>query len=681
MELSLAMRTLSQRFLQIPIQLKMLLGFGLMVGLVCASALTGWLGLNYIQGQLTKIVTESQPLLTEASNVRRQLQAAKGELAFYLLSQAEAHKQAYLQELAELQTTLSRLQRLPDDADDAAQRQVLATSIAEFAAWRDRLLPLADDVNKNFPALSVATREVSPLAADIAQQFNNMVYAEDQTADPKGQRRALLNLIHQARYGWAVVVNNVRGYLAYRQPSSLEQVRQFGAGVSQDVAQMSKQFSALLTLEQSEALDLLRDEVPSYFSKFEEMVKLHSGDAWRQDAYLMRTEVAPLLQRAETAVGELVARQQQVVGQAQQALLARVRLTTLLFASAVGVALFAAVLGYGLMRFSINQPLRHAVAVADRVAAGDIRGEIELLSQDEFGHLLRALQTMVANLAKLVRRVQESGIQLTSSSTEIAATSREQEATLSEQAASTNEIMATATEIAQTTAQLVATMNQVQQVARGTADTAASSQAELNRMEAALAQLTQATAVIANRLQVLNEKAANINSVVTTISKVADQTNLLSLNAAIEAEKAGEYGVGFAVVATEIRRLADQTAVATWDIEQMIKEIQQAVAASVNGVDQFTRDIQKGSEDLRRIAGSLGHMMHQVQTLSPTFTQVLGGMQNHLTSAEQINEAIRQLNDSAQQTVESIRYSNRAITQLNEAAQLLHEGVSQFRVA
>jgi hypothetical protein len=92
------------------------------------------------------------------------------------------------------------------------------------------------------------------------------------------------------------------------------------------------------------------------------------------------------------------------------------------------------------------------------------------------------------------------------------------------------------------------------------------------------------------KLAILNEKAGNINQVVVTIVKVADQTNLLSLNAAIEAEKAGEYGRGFAVVATEVRRLADQTAVATYDIEQMVREIQSAVSAGVMGMDKFSEE-------------------------------------------------------------------------------------------
>src|SRR4029077_20791792 len=125
-----------------------------------------------------------------------------------------------------------------------------------------------------------------------------------------------------------------------------------------------------------------------------------------------------------------------------------------------------------------------------------------------------------------------------------------------------------------TSRELVKTMNEVNHVSEQTASLAGSGQASIGRMESNMRQIMEASSSISAKLAVLNEKTANINSVITTITKVADQTNLLSLNAAIEAEKAGEYGLGFAVVAMEIRRLADQTAVATYDIEKMVKEMQ-----------------------------------------------------------------------------------------------------------
>src|SRR5207247_5039004 len=165
----------------------------------------------------------------------------------------------------------------------------------------------------------------------------------------------------------------------------------------------------------------------------------------------------------------------------------------------------------------------------------------------------------------------------------------------------------------------------------------------LTRMEESMHHVMEAAGSINAKLSVLNEKASNINQVVTTITKVADQTNLLSLNAAIEAEKAGEYGRGFAVVATEIRRLADQTAVATYDIEQMVKEMQSAVSAGVMGMDKFSEEVRRGMTEVHEIGGKLTQVIQQVQTLTPRFEAVNEGMQLQATGGEQINEALMQL--------------------------------------
>ena len=160
-------------------------------------------------------------------------------------------------------------------------------------------------------------------------------------------------------------------------------------------------------------------------------------------------------------------------------------------------------------------------------------------------------------------------------------------------------------------------MNEVAAVAEQSAALAGSGQAGLTHMEETMRQVMDAAGSINAKLAVLNEKAGNINQVVTTITKVADQTNLLSLNAAIEAEKAGEYGRGFAVVATEIRRLADQTAVATYDIEQMVKEIQSAVSAGVMGMDKFSEEVRRGMQEVQQVGGQLSQIIQQVQALAP----------------------------------------------------------------
>ncbi len=266
-----------------------------------------------------------------------------------------------------------------------------------------------------------------------------------------------------------------------------------------------------------------------------------------------------------------------------------------------GIALLLTfVCGYFLLR-AITKPLEQLVRIVNVMRTGDFTQRMNLERRDEFGTLADGFNRMADELTTLVSEVQKSGIQVSSSVNEIAATTKEQQATASEIAATTTEIGATSKEISATSKELVKTMNEVSAVAEESATLASSGQEGLTHMEETMHQVMEAAGSINAKLAILNEKASNINQVVTTITKVADQTNLLSLNAAIEAEKAGEYGRGFAVVATEIRRLADQTAVATYDIEQTVKEIQSAVSAGVMGMDKFSEEVRRGMQVVQQV--------------------------------------------------------------------------------
>jgi methyl-accepting chemotaxis protein WspA len=287
---------------------------------------------------------------------------------------------------------------------------------------------------------------------------------------------------------------------------------------------------------------------------------------------------------------------------------------------------------------------------------------------------------MIDDVAKLVGQVQTSGIQVGTSVTEIAATSKEQQATASEIAATTTQIGATSKEISATSKELVKTMGDVSSVAEQTAVLAANGHAGLSSMENTMAQVMEAAGSINAKLGVLNEKAGDINQVVITITKVADQTNLLSLNAAIEAEKAGEAGRGFSVVAGEIRRLADQTGAATYDIEQLVKEVQAAISSGVMGMDKFSEEVRRGMRDVQQVGAQLSEIIQQVETLAPRFEQVNEGMQAQAVGAEQISDALGQLTEAARQTVESLRQSTLTIDALNDVSANLHSSVSKFRL-
>ncbi|MDQ1834630.1 methyl-accepting chemotaxis protein [Massilia scottii] len=318
--------------------------------------------------------------------------------------------------------------------------------------------------------------------------------------------------------------------------------------------------------------------------------------------------------------------------------------------------------------------------VVSKAAIGDLTGTVTITGSDAIGRMGEGLKTMVGNLRILLNNVQKAGIQVTTSATEIAASAKQQEATGIEQAQTSIEILSTTKEISANTTQLLKTMEDATAVADYTTSATADAQQNLKRMDSTMQHMVSATDSINAKLAALSEKASNINSVLITITKVADQTNILSLNAAIEAEKAGDAGRGFSVVATEIRRLADQTSVSTWDIEQMLKEMQSAVSASVMGMDKFSEEIRRSVGEVRQVGEQLSTVMDQVQKLAPQFDLVLQGMQSQAVGASQISDTMMQLNDATQQTVESLKATSEAVHQLQYAASDLQSSVATFSV-
>jgi methyl-accepting chemotaxis protein WspA len=411
-----------------------------------------------------------------------------------------------------------------------------------------------------------------------------------------------------------------------------------------------------------------------------ELLRFSREDRDIEARIALQTRLIPVNTRLQAMLQGLIDTSKRGANQSTQQIIASSNQAQLgVLVSLLVAGLLALLCGIMLFR-AVSTPLARLVQATERMREGDFSQRVEQLRQDEFGLLTAAFNRMVDDLTALISQVQRSSIQVSASVTETAATSREQQATANEIAATTSEIGATSREISATSKELVRTMDDVSAVAEHAASMAGDGRAGLIRMEEMMRQVAAAAGSINAKLGVLNEKAGNINQVVVTITKVADQTNLLSLNAAIEAEKAGEYGRGFGVVATEIRRLADQTAVATYDIEQMVRDIQSAVSAGVMGMDKFSDEVRRGVGEIQQVGGQLSGIIEQVQGLAPRFESVNEGMQAQAVGAGQISDALAQLSDAVTQTVESLHQSSQAIDELNQVAAGLRGSITRFRL-
>jgi methyl-accepting chemotaxis protein WspA len=351
---------------------------------------------------------------------------------------------------------------------------------------------------------------------------------------------------------------------------------------------------------------------------------------------------------------------------------------TVLSAAAV-VAL--ALLGWLIAR-SILQSAGLLIARVNEMAggAGDLTARVPIHSRDEMGQLAEGINALIGKIHTVVSKVRESSLQVLSAASQIAATARQQEGSVQGLTSATTEIAAAVREISATGKELSGTMNEVNGRAHQAADLATGGRERLGSMERTMQQLVESTGSISSKLAVIREKADNITQVVTTITKVADQTNLLSINAAIEAEKAGEYGRGFLVVAREIRRLADQTAVATLDIENMVRLMQDAVSAGVMQMDKFSEEVRSGVGRVAEINGQTGQIITEVAGLSERFRSVNEGMHNQSVGAQQINEAMGSIADNVRQTSAALEELHKATHHLRGAIEQLNQEIASFKV-
>lgn len=465
-----------------------------------------------------------------------------------------------------------------------------------------------------------------------------------------------------------------------------------GQGISNEDAADYKAFESRLQEQMANYRGtVVTDEDKLEFAAFEKyhdaylkiqdaVLDLHKRNLEADAVKLFHEQLTPTWYSGRMKLNDIISENKRVADQAMANIDEAVAAAKVsMFVSLVVAVLAAGFCGLLLMR-AIMAPMNRIVQILDIMRTGDLSSRLNLERKDEFGAVETGFNDMMTELTSLVSQAQRSSVQVTTSVTEIAATSKQQQATATETAATTTEIGATSREIAATSRDLVRTMTEVSTAADQASVLAGSGQQGLARMEDTMHSVMGAADLVNAKLAILNEKAGNINQVVVTIVKVADQTNLLSLNAAIEAEKAGEYGRGFAVVATEVRRLADQTAVATYDIEQMVREIQSAVSAGVMGMDKFSEEVRRGMAEVQQVGEQLSQIIHQVQALAPRVLMVNEGMQAQATGAEQINHALVQLGDASSQTVESLRQASFAIDELSQVAVGLRSGVSRFKV-
>ncbi|MGB0580756.1 MAG: methyl-accepting chemotaxis protein [Limisphaerales bacterium] len=335
----------------------------------------------------------------------------------------------------------------------------------------------------------------------------------------------------------------------------------------------------------------------------------------------------------------------------------------------------------GMLRHNVvafKEPVAELRSVLDRVGKGDFTIDVHLKRKDEFADLANGIIAMTRNLALMIDRLhQNANAVAQAAKTILSATGHQQKAV--DQIEHVTEFLAEAgSKIHFSASQLANTISVVGQASDAASRLGESGTAGLGELDGAMKVISDSSEAINSKLENLNEKAGAVSRVVSTMSKVADQTNLLSINAAIEAEKAGESGKGFAVVASEIQRLADRTAQDADEVEQLVKEMQKAVAAGVIGTEQFDNDVRAGTEGLTELTATVEGIARQIEAIKPQVEIISNSMQAQSEGARQLQARSHSLDEAMKDSAESAHEMRAAVQQLESAAHELEDGKSRF---
>jgi methyl-accepting chemotaxis protein len=472
-----------------------------------------------------------------------------------------------------------------------------------------------------------------------------------------------------------------------------------------DITKVNEKVSRLMQ-EASGSSNSLQIALATFKDSFDTFVKL------RGTAIELTQDISPLAADLVKGCDDIRETQQQNI---QQSKSTAVSLAVTFVIGALAIGIFVA---FFISR-AIANPIKAIAKVADDVSMGDIQHEIHFNSKDEIGVLAEsfrrlidymkslavaaeriaandltvqitpkgdkdvlgnAFKTMTTNLTAMIRQVTDNSTQLVSAATEIASSSEQMARGSQEQTGQTSQVSSAVEEMTATIVESSKNAGEAAGQAKEAANAARMGNQVVSQTIEGMNRIAQVVQESAKTVQELAKSSDKIGEIIGVIDDIADQTNLLALNAAIEAARAGEQGRGFAVVADEVRKLAERTGKATKEITDMIKGIQNDTKGAVAGMEQGINEVQQGRELADKAGESLTAIASFSQKVMDMIQQIATAAEEQSAASEQIARSVEGIARVTKENATGVEQSAAAAEQLNRQAEGLQKMVSRFKV-
>ncbi len=381
---------------KVTIRKKIWVSFGVLVVLLVAVGITAFNSLKANKEKLSTLVNDVQPATELSLNLVDQLDRASASLGFYLLSKEQVHKNDYVSNLSKITQsvqTLSAMRIVRDDAATFKMVDEVQQGIAKLQSYKEQMLVFASDDAKNVPALGFASREVNPRAQTMLQSLQEMLLAESGESANQERRQFLLDMF-SLRTNVASALNELRIFLAFRADANKENFRSYMELAVRDASKLNGASKSLLNFEQEASFENFNAAFKEWGPAAEQVMKIHGAEDWRQDAYIIRKDLSPLVLQIQDRLTALVKTQHDFSVESSSQLTLQVSHTQYIVAGLIMLGMVCAVMvGFFLTR-TILTPIDALKTSAAQLAHGHLDQEIDTRRSDELGSLAHSFSDM-----------------------------------------------------------------------------------------------------------------------------------------------------------------------------------------------------------------------------------------------------------------------------------------------
>ncbi|WP_394183317.1 methyl-accepting chemotaxis protein [Marinomonas posidonica] len=650
---------------------RILLGFGVLLVLLLTIAGAGLEGTNKVEDRLNVVTGKVSNIMTNSNKLRDDLALSNATVLQYLLSKSPESLEVLSQRFVDLKTQYQEVSSsLADNLQGSPLMQDALTKIDQEVNAFMQLTDVAFSNHKRMLALQAAIPDEK---LDLKDAIN--FAAEDLGFLQEGGETSEIQFAASYMVSQAQSLQvSVNDYFDLRDLTSMQ-------GLRDDMVNVIGSLRDKQAYLKDDSINGLIDEVEASVQSDDGVInKYFENTRLTQESERLAKQLSDSMEVVDASVQLLLTEANQMASIAKEEASSAADLSRLVISVVFVVSIVIAILVAIWVSRSIRSPLKEVMRVLGLISEGDFTQRSQVKTKDEFGELSGWVNGLVERLQKVMAEIDQSSTEVAASATTNVQIAGESKRLMSSQNERTTEVASSMSEMASTVEQVAKSsefiLHQIQSVDQRAGQNRTQMDANIAKIEDLLAQIEESTSVVNQ----LNEYSKNIDSILDVIQDIAEQTNLLALNAAIEAARAGEQGRGFAVVADEVRTLATRTHSSTEEIQSVIAQLQQGVKKAVGSMEESRQSATSSVGEARSVGTSLSELQNNMADIRDLSTQIATAAEQQSAVAHEISDNVIEISNMSEEAASGADKSARDSEGLASLASRQKELLSQFKI-